>query len=83
MGEVKLEEFVKNYPDLILELSGPWPAGINEVDQRPKWIVNFKQISLCYNYIHSGSSGNTVDEAFANGMAYLKENYERHLNEFN
>jgi len=64
-------EFVQQYPNLVLEMSGPWSEP-GDSDASDQWICNFKDRAMGLRHVHSGSPGRTLLEALQNGMDYLE-----------
>lgn len=63
-----LEAVEKEFPRLVVAISGPWPPSGSEADGSPAWIVNFKQMDLSYENIHAGSRGADAAEALEKGL---------------
>lgn len=64
---------VREFPNLVLEVSGPWgkePEGTDDGE----WICNFKERDMLYRYTHPGSTGRTFAEAIIAGITFAREN---------
>lgn len=64
-------ELVEKFPHLVLEMTGPWRGRDGRMLPEP-WICNFKNSSLGYRQVSSGSSGCSMSSALTAGLNYLK-----------
>jgi hypothetical protein len=62
-------EITKDYPGMVLDLTGPWAPGRGE--NPSVWICNFRDRTMYNQQIFPGASGPSAEAAVAAGLVYL------------
>ncbi|NTF18003.1 hypothetical protein G6L37_06270 [Agrobacterium rubi] len=60
----------QRYPQLILDISGPWKNRDGSLVDKP-WICNFRNWTQFNQNVHPGSSGVSMLDALRQGLKFL------------
>lgn len=67
---VLVEAFMRQYPRLAMNISGPWPQEEGSQSALP-WLCTFHDLDNDGCFVHAGSYGADQEDALRNGMDYL------------